>query len=160
MAPRKPRGKVGQFVKTMTDEDFANIPQPPQTYSEEAQIMWYRIWHAGSGWLTPADYLIITEICELSEEKAFYRLALQNTRRINEMSNGALQKHPYLELLASTRKELNGLLGVIGFTPKDRASIGAMEDMVDDPFREYMKRKLADDDARREAMANEEEADF
>lgn len=147
--PRKPRGKTN-ITADITEEVLDKIPPPPEELTEDGKIVWYKIWASAYNWLSKADEMVILELCQLYEDKELYRRAiiLGNVPRVYKMPNGILTPHPYVNLLKDTRAQMNTLLAALGFTPTDRAKIGAMEQLADDPILSMVKRKQEREAAR------------
>lgn len=155
MTTGKPNGRPraipkGQTPNVLTDEQIAKIPNPPESLSEDGIDLWYKVFASGMGWLAEADRVIILELCQIYQDKELYRRSIElgSVPRIYKMPNGTLAPHPYITLLKSARAEMSSHLSSLGFTPTDRARIGAIESLVGDPLLEMIKRKKEREDKR------------
>lgn len=151
--PRKPAGKTTTSI-TYSDEVMEKIPAIPEGIGEDGEILWHKIWASAHGWLMEADAVTILELCQIYDEKELYRraISLGSVPRVYKMTNGALAPHPYVNLLKDARAQINSILASLGFTPADRAKIGAMESLAEDPLVDLIKRKTERDLERREAQ--------
>lgn len=160
--PRTPQGKTTIPV-TITDEILEKIPAVPEGLGEDGTILWYKVWAAAHGWLTDADAVVILELCQIFEEKELYRraISLGNVPRVYKMPNGTLAPHPYVNLLKDSRVQMTSHLASLGFNPSDRAKIGAIESLVDDPLVDLIKRKSEAMERRAAlAAAQDDEGDY
>lgn len=150
--PRKPAGKTEAPI-ILSDEIMEKIPAVPEGLGEDGTLLWYKIWASAHGWLMEADAVVILELCQIFEEKELYRraIALGSVPRVYKMPNGTLAPHPYINLLKDSRVQITSHLSSLGFNPSDRAKLGAMESLIEDPLVDLIKRKAERDMARREA---------
>jgi P27 family predicted phage terminase small subunit len=151
--PRTPSGKTTPPIE-ITDEIMDKIPTVPDGIGEDGTVLWYKIWAYCHGWLMDIDRVTILELCQIFDEKELYRraLALGSVPRVYKVPNGALSPHPYVTLLKDSRAQINSLLASLGATPADRAKIGAMESLAEDPLVDMIKRRTERDLERREAQ--------
>jgi P27 family predicted phage terminase small subunit len=93
------------------------------------------IWATGSDILTPADQFIVTELCQLFEEKEFVRKALKSgaVPLAYMAPNGQINNHPFVKQLDDKRVRINSLISSIGFSPADRARLGVLDALSEDP---------------------------
>lgn len=143
-------------LKAIKPDDLQHIPPFPSGLNEDGELMWIKIWAGAHGWLHDTDEFIIGELCQVFQDKELYRRSLEigAVPRTYRLSNKTWVAHPYVNLLSDSRKQMNSMFSSLGFSPADRAKIGAMESLQDDPILEMMQAKLTRT-AKRYAVAEE-----
>lgn len=147
--------------KDISAEDLDKIPPFPEGLREDGEIMWVKIWAGAHEWLHKTDEFVITELCQVYQDKELYRRALElgAVQRVYRLSNKTLVPHPYVAMLKDARAQMNAHFASLGFNPEARARIGAVEALQDDPVLELMRGKVKRTESRRakqEAEANDE----
>lgn len=148
--PRTRKGAADTFAN-ITPEDLDKVPEIPEHLNEDGSTMWIYIWAGAHTWLHETDEFIVTELCEVYQDKEFYRRAidLNDVPRTYRTSNKTIIPHPYISLLKDSRAQMRTYFSSLGFSPADRAKIGAIEALSDDPLAEMMKAKMKRTEARR-----------
>lgn len=101
----------------VTLSPMVEIPEAPRPLGPAGLALWNRVWPAARHWMSPEidlEYLLV--VCEQLDE----RVAL----RIRVLREG--QSYDRRDLRDLDRQLLTAL-GVLGFTPSDRAKLGLAE---------------------------------
>lgn len=96
-----------------------DLPEPHRTLSERyGRRMWNAIWTSGAGWLKPnMDAELVLMACEAIDE----RIQLRSQVMLNP------QNWRERRALRELDRQIASLLGDLGFSPADRASLGVGE---------------------------------
>lgn len=113
--------------------------EPWRPLGEAGQALWNRIWTSGAAWLKPSiDGELSLMVCEMTDERV--RLRAQVFRSADDWRSR--------RGLRELDRQIASLLGQLGFSPTDRATLGVGEVKTHE-FAE-LHRKIA---ARRQAAA-------
>ena len=131
----------GEGLPAATD-----VPTPPALGIDGTE-MWFQVWTAGKGWLSPdSDSAVITMMCQAHDEAEQIRraLAIGEVSRFYVLPNGSYVTHPYVGQLRELRSQITAWLASLGFSPADRARLGIGEtrqaDVLDDLERRRQER--------------------
>lgn len=153
----RPPKVTGEGI-SITPRELDDIPEPPDSLNDEGVAMWWQVWRSGGDILTDADYFLILELCQIYEEKEFVRGRLTNgdVPRAYKAPNGNIITHPFVTQLKEARVQMNSLFSALGFSPTDRARLGAIDALSEDPqlkaLLESRKAREAERAAQREAV--------
>lgn len=147
--PPKVRGK-GVDLTPRPDEE---IPDIPDGLTDLGAAMWISLWRNGGDLLTDADTFLILELCQLYEEKEFVRgqLASGAVPRAYKALNGNIVTHPFVVQLKDARTQMNTLFSALGFSPTDRARLGAIDALSEDPALKLLLDRKREREAERAA---------
>lgn len=113
----------------------AQIPTPPEHLGEIGLETWRQLWQAGASWVSQgSDWLLVLMTCELTEEREDLRELLQQEPE-DWRQRAALRE---------IERQLTRQLGLLGFTPSDRARLGFIEVKRESKLDE-LRRKLEGD---------------
>jgi hypothetical protein len=117
----------------------APVIEPWRPLGESGAALWHRVWTSGAAWLKPSiDGELTLMVCEMTDERV--RLRAQVFRSADDWRSR--------RGLRELDRQLASLLGQLGFSPTDRASLGVGE-VKNHEFTE-LHRKIA---ARRQAAS-------
>lgn len=96
----------------------ATAPEPPRALGKYGRALWDQIWLGGAAWLKPSlDHEIALMVCEMVDERVILRAqVLQN-------SDDWRKRRALREL----DRQVSSLLGQLGFSPTDRATLAIGE---------------------------------
>lgn len=94
------------------------MPEPHRPLSTSyGRRMWDGIWKAGASWLKPnLDAEIVLMVCEMLDER------IQLRQRVLMNADAWRDRRALREI----DRQISSLLGQLGFSPTDRAHLGAM----------------------------------
>lgn len=145
----RPVGRPRKSSTTSFNFEFsgvepASIPDIPEDLSETGAHLWTLLWAGGADFFKPADAFVIRELCQVFEEKEFVRtqLATGAVPRAYKAKNGQLASHPFVSQLAALRALINSLSASLGLSPADRARLGVMDALTDDPAVAELYRRM------------------
>lgn len=104
-------------------EDF-EIPEPHRPLATSyGKRMWEGVWQAGASWLKPSlDSEIVLMVCEMLDER------IQLRQRVLVNPDAWRDRRALREL----DRQISSLLGQLGFSPTDRAHLGAISTKTHD----------------------------
>jgi P27 family predicted phage terminase small subunit len=142
--PRTQKGAGSAVSAPLNKDAAAVIPPFPEGLNEDGENLWMKIWAGAKDWLHESDAFIVTELCQIYQDKELYRRALDlgSVPRTYRLSNKTIVPHPYVALLKDSRAQMNTHLSSLGLSPADRARIGAIEALKDDPVLDLLRRKI------------------
>ena len=116
---------VGAFAQTSQE--------PPRTLGRFGRALWDQVWQGGAAWLKLSiDTELVLMACEMADERVMLRgSVLQNPEDWRKR-----------RALRELDKQIASLLGQLGFSPTDRATLGVGE-IREHGFSELHKRIAA-----------------
>lgn len=141
--PRTKKG-AGDKFNDITPADWEKVPPFPEGLNEDGENLWIKIWIGAGDWLHVSDEFMITELCQIFQDKELYRRALElgEVKRVYMLSNKTLIAHPYVGMLKDARVQMNTYFSALGFSPSDRAKIAIDNLVAEDEMLEMMKAKI------------------
>jgi len=106
------------------------IPDPPRPLSSAGRSLWERAWQSGRAWLAETDAELLLLVCEQLDERQMLRVQV--------LREGGWRDRAGLRALD---KEISDNLGMLGFTPVDRARLGVAEVKVRSALEEVRARR-------------------
>lgn len=141
--PRTKKDAGAKFLE-ISPQDWEKVPPFPEGLNEDGENLWIKIWIGAGDWLHVSDEFMITELCQIFQDKELYRRALElgEVKRVYMLSNKTLIPHPYVGMLKDARVQMNTYFSALGFSPSDRAKIAIDNLVAEDEMLEMMKAKI------------------
>lgn len=105
-------------------------PEPPRPLGPAGRALWERAWEHGSAWIATTDLELLLVTCEQVDERQALRLRVLRDNDWRERAG-----------LRSLDKCIQDGLGMLGFSPSDRARLGVAEVKVANALEEVRRRR-------------------
>ena len=105
-------------------------PDPPRPLGPAGMALWERAWENGSAWIAVTDLELLLVTCEQVDERQALRLRVLRDNDWRERAG-----------LRALDKCIQDGLGMLGFSPSDRARLGVAEVKVANALEEVRRRR-------------------
>jgi P27 family predicted phage terminase small subunit len=121
-----------------------DAPAPPEDLGQDGQGLWELVWRDGSGWLARADVPLVSLLCEAADERERWLALVAKEGSTFRTAKGYVGIHPAVSQVRQVSREMLTILGLLGFTPSDRARLGLAEVRRMTHLSELMERRQAE----------------
>jgi P27 family predicted phage terminase small subunit len=122
----------------------AGLPAAPDSLEDTGRGLWELVWRDGSQWLSTADTVLVALLCESADERERWLQLVAEQGPTFQTEKGYVGIHPGVSQVRLIGKEIVAMLGLLGFTPSDRARLGLAEVRRMTHLSELMERRKAD----------------
>jgi P27 family predicted phage terminase small subunit len=121
-----------------------DAPAPPEGLGQAGRGLWELVWRDGSGWLSRADVPLVSLLCEAADERERWLALVANEGPTFTTEKGYVGIHPAVSQVRALGREMMTMLGLLGFTPSDRARLGLAEVRRMTHLSDLVERRRAD----------------
>ncbi len=120
------------------------MPEAPLGLEDTGRGLWELVWRDGAQWLSTADAVLVTLLCESADERERWLRLVAEQGPTFQTEKGYVGIHPGVSQVRAIGREMMQMLGLLGFTPSDRARLGLAEVRRMTHLSELMDRRKAD----------------